>query len=126
MWLPLDDSIQMEAVDDYGHDLEYCPRPDKMSNWVEWLSDSAFKEFARSYYWSAWRNNGINLSWVLCFGQYTDEVLIWNFGSKAYYRIFRYGKIALSQFQSDYGGWRFQIGHLKNGKFELQLTKHES
>jgi len=116
-WIWLDDSVQIE----FGK--EYCPKANKMSNWVEWLSEGAFKEFARSYYWSCWRNNAIDLSWALCFGQFTATIGQWWITRTIYYRILRHGNWALSQFQADCWGWRLQVGWLTNGKFEVEFRK---
>ena len=124
LWLLLDDSINIEGRRRFGRDIDYCAYGNR-SRFVEWLPESAFKEFARSYYWSALRNCAINLTWTLCLGDMTGEDIIKGEKPRNFIvrRHYPGGKSRLYVQFYPFGDMRFKIGWLSNGRFEVQFRR---
>ena len=121
----LDDSINAEGRIRWGKDIDYCHYGNR-SRFVEWLPESAFKEFARSYYWSALRNSAINLTWTLCLGDMTGESIEWAGKDPRNYVALRHYEGDKSRLYVQFYPWgdmRFKIGWLTNGRFEIQLRE---
>ncbi|HSW49200.1 MAG TPA: hypothetical protein VLH09_03450 [Bryobacteraceae bacterium] len=121
LWLLLDDSINAEGQIVYGKDIDYCHYGNR-SDLVEKLPDGKFKEFARSWHWSAVRNSCINLTWLLALGDMTSEKIL--HGSKprnfVAERTYPGGKKRLYIQFYPWGDFRVKAGFLSNGRFEIQ------
>ena len=124
LWYWLDDSINAEGRLRFGKDIDYCAYGNR-SRFVEWLPEGAFKEFARSWHWSAVRNSCINLTWLLALGDMTSEKILHgskprNFVARRHYPG---GKSRLYVQFYPWGDMRFKIGWLSNGRFEVQFRR---
>ena len=120
----LDDSINAEGRIRWGKDIDYCAYGNR-SDLVEKLPEGKFKEFARSWHWSAVRNSCINLTWLTALGDMTGERILHgekprNFVAE---RTYPGGKSRLYVQFYPWGDMRFKIGWLTNGRFEIQLRE---
>lgn len=112
--LALDSSIWRENMLVYNQDVEFCwygKRSDFVEKWLPY-------DFARSFYWGAWRNSGINLmetteDWI---GEMKDSVPVYSV------RTFASG-VKLPYLEVWFGGWRFQCGFISCGRFQIQMRK---
>ena len=119
---PLDDVIHNESLKDYGQDVEFCWYG-KRSAFVEKFLPY---DFCRSWYWGAWRNNGMNLVVILeqLIGPVTVPVRAYALALHAsYYEVRTFGKLKLPYCEAWAGSWRFQCGWIKAGRFQIQFKK---
>lgn len=126
LWLALDDSIVKDSLARCGKPLEYCCYG-KTSAWVEKLKDGAFKEFARAFYWGAWRNNGIN------FMSETEVLVGSRIGTSqprpagaSFYevRLFSGGYCLPYLEWWPWAGFRVQCGWISCGRFQVQARTY--
>ena len=124
LWYLLDDSINAEGKVIYSVDIDYCAYGNR-SRFVEWLPEGAFKEFARSWHWSAVRNSCINLTWLLALGDMTSEKILHGEKPRNFIALRHYkgGKSRLYIQFYPWGDMRFKIGWLSNGRFEVQFRR---
>jgi len=123
LWLALDSTIWRENMLVYNKDVEFC-----------WYGKrSAFVEkylpydFARSFYWGAWRNNGINFmtlteGWV---GAKISAVRKWESG-KSFYEVRTFAHGAALPYLEFWPkpGFRVQCGWITCGRFQLQARTY--
>lgn len=119
----LDDTIVADNVANGKPAVDYCVGT-KQSKLVEKLPDGPFKEFMRSYYWSALRNNSINLMVELekKVGTMVAVKSRHDYNAKSFYevRLFTSG-MELPYLEYWIGKFRIQIGFLKCGRPQIQF-----
>lgn len=121
LWYVLDDSILRDNIKNGDPEVEYCYRAKRSAFVEKWLP----YDFARSFYWGAWRNNGINFmtlteGWI---GAKISAVRKWESGKSFYeVRTFASGAV-LPYLEMWIGGWRFQCGFISCGRFQVQFRK---
>ena len=121
LWLLLDDSINAEGRLKFGKDIDYCAYGNR-NKWIEKLPDGTFKEFARSWHWSAVRNSAVNLSWVNALGDMTAEDILHGAKPRNFVaeRTYPGGKKRLYIQFYPWGDFRVKAGFLSNGRYEIQ------
>jgi len=121
LWYALDDSILQDGGEDY------CLTPAKMSKLVERLPAGKLKEFFRAWYWSAWRNNSINLmiQQELHVGCINAVIFYAGFFGKSKYELRRFDhiKFYLPYLELWFGAYRFQAGFISCGRWQIQFRK---
>jgi hypothetical protein len=124
LWYWLDDSINAEGRLKFGKDIDYCAYGNR-SDLVEKLPEGKFKEFCRAWYWSAFRNSAINLTWTLCLGDMTGEDIIKGEKPRNFIvrRHYPGGKSRLYVQFYPWGDFRIKCGWLTNGRFEVQFRR---
>lgn len=124
LWAILDDSINLEGRMIYARDIDYH-NSGKRSSLVEKLPEGAFKEFARSWHWSAVRNSCINLTWIMSPGDMVSEAVKWGEKPRNFYAVRTYPKGKTRHYFQFYpwGDVRFKVGFLSNGRFEIALRE---
>lgn len=119
----LDDTIVADNVKNGGPAVDYC-LDGKKSALVEKLPDGKFKEFMRSYYWSALRNNSINLMTEMekKVGNMVKVISRHDYNAKSFYeiRLFESG-MELPYLEYWIGKYRLQIGFIKCGRSQIQF-----
>jgi hypothetical protein len=122
LWFALDDSINIEGIEKYGKDIEYCWYG-KRCNWIEKIiPEGSFKEFMRSFYWGALRNSSVNLTEAISAGNII--LVLKRIGNNVnYFEVRKYNKIILPYLELHPFGFMLQAGFLKNGRFESEFTK---
>ena len=127
LWLALDDTIHFEGLKMYGQSIDYCAYGKREPlDWItERLKDGPFKEFARSYNWSAVRNSVINFM-VLTEGWIGNRVSVisrkeWG---KSFYEVRQFSSgIKLPYLEYWIGGFRIQCGFLQCGRFQQGIIR---
>ena len=119
---PLDDVIHNESMNIYGKDVEYCWYG-KRSAFVEKILPF---DFCRSWYWGAWRNNGMNL--VCKLEDMVGPMIIvrkyiklWG-KSKYEEREFKCGRLPYLELW--FGAYRLQCGFISAGRFQVQFRTY--
>ena len=124
LWYLLDDSINAEGEVIYSVDIDYCAYGNR-SALVEKLPDGKFREFARSWHWSAVRNSCINLTWLLALGDMTSEKILHGSKPRNFIaeRTYPGGTKRLYIQFYPWGDFRVKAGFLSNGRFEIQARE---
>lgn len=121
LWCALDDTIVYDNINrglPYGEYCQYGKRSPLVEKYLPY-------DFCRSFYWGAWRNNGINFmtlteKWI---GEKVSVTRKWESGKSFYEeKTFASGAV-LPYLEYWIGGWRFQCGFISCGRAQLQLRK---
>ena len=122
LWCALDDTIVQDNINrglPYGEYCQYGKRSAFVEKYLPY-------DFCRSFYWGAWRNNGINFmtlteKWI---GIKLSTDRRWT-SFKSFYeiRLFEHGA-RLPYLEYWIGGFRIQAGWISCGRFQIQARTY--
>lgn len=119
LYWALDDSI-IESNIKYGNPIKDFSHTTR-STFVE---KRLPYDFCRAFYWSAWRNNSINLmlmteKWI---GVRGEEAYRKQWNAKSFYVLSRFSSgIILPYLEFWFGTFRLQLGFISCGRFQQQF-----
>ena len=106
------------ALDDAPYFLN-----NKKEYFDEYIPKIYFTEFLKSFYWSAIRNNAVNLSRVMAIKGFISRKKI--IGNKNFMEVkhFKGFPYYVPYLEYHFGCMRLQAGWLTNGKFQIEFRK---
>ena|SRR3990172_8695093 len=126
LWCMLDDSINIEGIQIYKKDIEYCAY-DKRSKLIERLPVGRFKEFMRAFHWGCLRNNCVNLSRIMSPGKMVKQKIVWGDDEArlSFYAVRTYPEKVKRPYLQFFIGedLRVKAGWLTNGRFEMGVRR---